>query len=223
MKLRDYERSMLDPASNVVDALQAVSGQTPPEKVAQLISETVATRCARPGASSPSFFFLDRSHHPIVRLVGAPSIHDYTLQWILGEYRGAFTFKSGPISEADRLNDVQWRGSLEFSATVYREFKFNDDGRLAHSPWTEWSNVDRNKSSKVFMLLRKQNSQWIVTSRRSPLYLGGGMVPFSEFSDDFAKQAVEGGVGDADGYPNITPHKVSCAAALADDPFSKFP
>jgi hypothetical protein len=70
-----------------------------------------------------------------------------------------------PLSEANRLNGVQWIGTIELFSAAERKCQL-DSGRSAG--WGSWSTRGRLADGRPWPVdsveLRKENGQWIVTS-----------------------------------------------------------
>jgi TonB family protein len=178
-----------------MDALRATTGQAPPDKVANLVWRTLYTQCARSGTSSVSFF--------------AAATWGATGKWSLKEYRGiVLPPRPEPLTEADRANNVQWRGRAAFKYTLSRSIRFGEDGRPAHGSWSKWQDDD---SIETFQI-KKENNRWLVNVPRSGLSRTNEYRSLDEFASDFAR-----------GDYSISNVRLSCGAALATDPFSTLP
>lgn len=181
-----YELLLLDPDRRpLAERLSHVSGQASPEVVAELVWKLALTECTRPGDRTPSYFLAQRDK-------AAFSPED---KWELFEEKGALKISDpAPLSEADRLNGVQWRGTTFVKVSTLRQFNFT---QRHHGDWSDWADTSRIDNlapligtTEVFKL-EKRNNQWILD----------GKTP-GEFV------AVHGR------------SKLSCAIATAADPFA---
>ena len=113
------------------------------------------------------------------------------------ESQGTFSApQSEPISQAERLNGVQWQGKAYFKETVGRRFEFNEGGSMRRGPWSDW--VDIGSRNWATLTLVKQRDRW-------------------SFEIDFRDpNSLERDPCKAARY------RVSCATALANSPFSTF-
>jgi hypothetical protein len=193
------EYNLLDPdTGKIMVALRATTGQAPPDKVANLVWRTLYTQCARPGTSSVSFF--------------AANTWSVRGKWSLKEYRGiVLPPHPEPLTEADRANNVQWRGSAMFKYTLSRSVWFRMDGMEAHGSWSKWQDANSTETFEI----KKENNRWLVNVPRggASRTTNGEYRSLEEFASDFVR-------GDYDIISNV---RLSCAAALAADPFSTLP
>ena len=189
------EANLLDrDTEKILDALRKTTGQEPPDKVAHLVWRTLFTQCAGPGTSSVSFF----------------ATQTWGWKWLVNEYRGAvLPVDPEPLTEADRANNVQWRGTASFKYTISRSIVFGADGRPEHGSWSKW----KDESGFKLFNMKKENNRWLVD-----VALSGGLPvsdpyrPLDEFANGFAR-----------GDYRISNARLSCTAALATDPFSTLP
>lgn len=181
-----YELLLLDPDRRpLAERLSHVSGQAAPEAVADLVWKLTLTECTRPGDKTPSYFLAQRDK-------AAFSPED---KWELFEEKGSLKISDpGPLSEADRLNGVQWRGTTFVKVSTLRQFNFT---QRHHGDWSDWADTSRIDNlapligtTEVFKL-EKRNNQWILD----------GKTP-GEFIASRART------------------KLSCATATATDPFA---
>ncbi|MEY2518314.1 MAG: hypothetical protein QOF24_73 [Verrucomicrobiota bacterium] len=73
-----------------------------------------------------------------------------------------------PLSEADRLNGVEWVGTVSFSSAAEREFWFEADPGYTSAPrvkgWNDWETSHQPIASYE---LRRKNRQWIFSSNEA--------------------------------------------------------
>jgi hypothetical protein len=78
------------------------------------------------------------------------------------QYKGfSWKLKEDPLTEADRLNGIQWHGTLDIKARVYREYSraFGDS-----ESWSAWRNFS---GVKIQFVLTKAHGQWDVVPEDS--------------------------------------------------------
>jgi hypothetical protein len=196
-QLSPAEVQLLDPdQARLSDNLLAASGQASPERVASMAWELVFTRCSRPGSPAATYFLSGRDQS---------NSYTFPVSWGLTERQGLFPPpQPDPISEADRLNGVQWRGRAYFKVSVYRGFSFNAGGMMERGPWTKWSDAGPREWPTVS--LTKKNNRWSVK-----FYINASMADLADRGSSFA--------GNGSPY-EAAQYKMSCAAALVDDPFA---
>ena len=144
------------------------------------------TQCTRPGDKfPPSFFYAFRDM--------------YHYEWTLKELKGTVGNPSaGPLSEADHLNGVQWRGVSYFKTSSIREFSFNSsDVNKESGPWSDWRSITYNPDNLLWpeLTLEKRNDQWRIK------------IDLRELLLDFRAPSL------------IAQYRVSCATAIAPNPF----
>jgi hypothetical protein len=159
---------------------RALTAQTSPERVKELLLTTMFTTCPRPGAALPTMFLKQTSLH---------------------EYDDAWTkLIPLPLSNAERLDRIQYRGLVVVGGAAWRYFPSTDG---------EWSRrVDSRhigrattrellyyaatfKFEGAVILIEKKNNEWSFTLN--------GPESFIE-PDEFS------------------PKKISCSAAMSDNP-----
>jgi hypothetical protein len=202
--LSPVESQWFDPErGSLIAALRSLRGETSPKDVAELAWKAELSQCSRDGFPSPSFFWVTRNYKPneYPRTSGAePGI---TI-WELQEFLGTLAYpdpKGETLSEAERLNGVQWRGSTSLKVSSSRRFvSYFDKGRdrLGQSQvlsvyqvnkWSEFEDWSRAPASWPTIHLEKKNNKWSFSPYPKPPY-----------------ESVQ--------------FKVSCATATAADPFS---
>lgn len=96
-----------------------LNSQTPPDRVKDLLFATILTTCPVPGSASPTTFFYDEK-----------SLWGHGRQTLF-EYRSAWNqLYPDPLTEADKLNGIQFKGPAVLGAPAFRYL----DGRR----WSSW-------------------------------------------------------------------------------------
>jgi hypothetical protein len=81
------------------------------------------------------------------------------LQWIIVELKGlSAEVKSQPLSQADKLNGVEWKGSGNIRQEAWRMYH-------EKTGWSGWQPTRQNESGRVF--LGKKKGKWIVIPNES--------------------------------------------------------
>jgi len=180
--------------------LAEVSGNTSPERVAELAWDAVSTKCPRPNLPTPSYFIAS-----VLKAVGSFARIDLKIY----EYRASAppTLKQWVLSEADQLNGHQWSGESDLSVTSDRLVK-RSSRRIPGDDvetWTSWEPSLVNPS----IMLRKVNNQWTVSLSAN---------------DSIASFLLDDGKA-SNKNPNapyvlVTWKKLSCAQLTSDAPLS---
>jgi hypothetical protein len=77
--------------------------------------------------------------------------------WFVEMKGGGFTINSSPLSEADKLNGVEWDGISEFHASVSRVFT------PGHG-WGDWTQGLTSQNGVTVVEARKAKGQWTLRS-----------------------------------------------------------
>jgi len=171
-------------------ALRALPPETPPDRVKELLLANVFTTCPGAGSISPTMFFLLEQY-------GHKELH---------EHRNAWTkLVSANLTEADRLNGVQYHGWLIVAGSAYRSFngKSFEHSKLEWTPYRDTSDLRRLTNSL------KDNYALIADA-------GSDGLEILKKNNQWSFQ-VSGAVIDPDTY---VAHRMSCSAALSDSPFA---
>ena len=119
-------------------------GQLTPEVVAASLWKTISVVCPVPGGSPATFIAFPNNQ-----------THFYPLAGLLIEYRGAWTkFATTPLTEADRLNGIQFQGLAMMGATAERSAKpwMPKSSRI----WSEWTDTSHETMPRTLV----EQSQW---------------------------------------------------------------
>lgn len=105
--------------------------------------ETGLTEC------SDSFY----GKHSFTSFILRPTRRNYLYQFKDVE----FEVKGKPLTEADKLNNVEWRGAASFS---YKAWRYYD---LDQKEWNKWiSGKPIMEAPPNVVAIRKQNARWII-------------------------------------------------------------
>jgi hypothetical protein len=183
-------------------SMRKLTAQTSPERVADLLFETILTTCPVPGSTSPAVFFYDDTGLKVGR----------TGPKTLFEYRGSWTkLYPYPIREADKLNGVQYKGLAVLGAPAVRYVEDRDRAAARHWPPSFQarselrpsdqiiynSGAEHSNSVMLALTIVKKNNQW---------FIGQGWDP------DLERAAVD--------LDTIALHKKSCSVAMSANPLS---
>jgi len=155
--------------------------QTSPERVKELLLATMFTTCSRAGSALPTMF------------LNHISLHEYDDTWS--------KLLPLPIGNAERLDQIQYRGLLVVGSSAWRYFsggkwteRVNSGARIRGATAKEiLENEYISDWGDVVILIEKKNSKWFFELRGSLTNL------YPSDPDDF-------------------PAKVSCGAAMSDNP-----
>jgi hypothetical protein len=73
-----------------------------------------------------------------------------------------------PLTTADRLNGIEWKGSVYLQSEARRQYYFEEEAAngigLFHAPakkrgWTDWESVEKEKNFWVYNV-QKRDGQW---------------------------------------------------------------
>lgn len=171
-----------------------------PEELAAVYWQTVLLECKRPGESAPSLFYSEKAVDD--------SPMRQSVEYQLAEFKGPFTYSKLSVTQstpAEKLNSgLLWSAVATFQATAFRTTKVSQlPGRNPISwPWSKWEDGGTGAS-----LARSQGD-----------YYGTGALRVSISREkSVTRVAPMTGV-----YPNAEWEPMSCATAMADDPFSNY-
>lgn len=146
----------------------SINSQTTPQAVAQVLWETILTKCG------DSWFYYGLSS-PGTRPENSNG-------WQLAEYRGViFSLKPESISTAERMNGLQWLGHASMGASVHRTFGPPVERGGVWSGWLDFGGLG--------VTIIKRNGEWIfdATGEFNPdafanhkLACGVATAPFSQ-------------------------------------------
>jgi hypothetical protein len=88
---------------------------------------------------------------------------------LLIEMKGAtFDIRSEPLSGADPLNHIEWRGSVIIKMVETVPYRMEVRSNGAWGEWDEWKVGGDGLSDGTFEFVKKDDSQWFFVSNDGP-------------------------------------------------------
>jgi hypothetical protein len=163
--------------ANAQATLADVSAKTAPGRIAELAWSAVTTSCPRGGFPTPSVFFVGTESELY------PTTGKVRRIWrVAVEFRatGSPSLQSSKLSEASRLNGVQYEGVSRLPVGSFRYFieRKGLEASPNNNSWSEWSEPEDHAPE---FRLQLQNGQWSVkfVSDSSPANYGYQIPSFS--------------------------------------------
>jgi hypothetical protein len=170
-----------------------------PEATARLTWKMITTECAVPGSGASATFWLSVDHNQGVEALSLRTLLEFRDATIMPT-------KAEVVSEADKLNGVEWRGTSYLRASAHRikQFEgpsrvFGQDHPMSNDPWSAWED-----GGGILMQMIKDKGKWTIDYR----FADSPTPRFGLFSSREP---------DADSRD-----KLSCAKLTAPDPFADF-
>jgi len=174
------------------------------EALAETMWENILTSCQVPGSTTPTMFFHRmeyKTHTYEASLFGRETLFEYRSTWK--------RFYSLPITEADRLNGIQFNGLAIFGARAVRH-SYND--KPPSETWSAWEGRTEKIPSPADVLHYGVLQLWDSVMLK---------VTLSKVNDKWIYYASDVPREDISFDPNnISALKLTCAAASRANPFS---